>query len=393
MGQEKNIVDDLPLDYRIVDSFEDLQRVAEAFERQQSVAVDLEADSMYHFRERVCLIQMASRNLFVVIDPLKIGDLSPLRGVFENPRIQKIFHGADYDVRSLYRDFSFKINTMFDTQVASRFLGIRQTGLDAVLQERFGIRLDKKFQKKDWSLRPLPPEMIEYAAKDVLYLHPLSKILQAELKEKNRLSWVQEECEGLSRVRPAENPNAPLFLRFKGAGRLNRRHLAILEALLQFRRHIAETLDRPLFKVIGNHALMRIAVDKPISLKELEDSRALSSGQFRNYGRGIVEAVNHALLVSDAELPVYPRVKTTPVPPEVAPRVKALKSRIENLAASLELEAPVLCPKALIGTIATVNPVNIGSLKALPDLKNWQLRTFGHEIVAVLKELKGKNKR
>ncbi|MDY0378799.1 MAG: ribonuclease D, partial [Desulfobacterales bacterium] len=155
------MMDSLQLDYRIVDTFEDLQRVAEGFETQRSVAVDLEADSMYHFQERVCLIQMASRNLSVVIDPLKIGDLSPLRSVFENPRIQKIFHGADYDVRSLYRDFSFNINQMFDTQVACRFLGIRQTGLDAVLQERFGIRLDKKYQKKDWSRRPLPPEMIE----------------------------------------------------------------------------------------------------------------------------------------------------------------------------------------------------------------------------------------
>ncbi len=393
MGQEKNMMDSLQLDYRIVDTFEDLQRVAEGFETQRSVAVDLEADSMYHFQERVCLIQMASRNLSVVIDPLKIGDLSPLRSVFENPRIQKIFHGADYDVRSLYRDFSFNINQMFDTQVACRFLGIRQTGLDAVLQERFGIRLDKKYQKKDWSRRPLPPEMIEYAAKDVLYLHPLSKILQAELKEKNRLSWVQEECQSLSHVRPAENGGAPLFLRFKGAGRLNRRHLAILEALLQFRRHIAETLDRPLFKVIGNHALMRIAVEKPASLKDLEDSRALSPGQFRMYGRGIVEAVCRALTAPDAELPVYPRTKTAPVSPEIALRVKALKSRIENLAESLKLDASVLCPRALIGTIATANPVNIRSLKALPDLKNWQRKTFGHEIVTVLNDLKGKNKR
>ncbi len=393
MGQEKNMMDSLSLDYRIVDTFEDLQGVAEVFESQLSVAVDLEADSMYHFRERVCLIQMASRNLSVVVDPLKIGDLSPLKNVFESPRIQKIFHGADYDVRSLYRDFSFNINQMFDTQVACRFLGIRQTGLDAVLQERFGVRLNKKYQKKDWSRRPLPPEMIEYAAKDVMYLLPLSRILKEELKEKNRLSWVEEECKGLSRVRPAENEGDPLFLRFKGAGRLNRRHLAILEALLQFRRHIAETLDRPLFKVIGNHALMRISVEKPASLKELEDSHALSPGQFRMYGHKIVEAVNHALSASDAELPVYPRIIKAPVSPEVAPRVKALKSRIEKLAESLELEASVLFPRALIGTIAAVNPLNIRSLKALPDMKNWQRKTFGHEIVTVLKDLKGKNNR
>jgi len=171
--------------YNIIDSGSQLNEAA--------IAVDVEADSMYHFKEKVCLIQMATANVNVVIDPFVIKDLSALNPIFKRKDIQKIFHGADYDVRSLYRDFTISINNLFDTELASRFLGFPGTGLEAVLKKKFAITLDKKFQRKDWSKRPLPREMIAYAAEDARYLLPLARDLKAELKEKGRLSWVDEE--------------------------------------------------------------------------------------------------------------------------------------------------------------------------------------------------------
>mgnify|MGYP006304337543 CR=1 FL=1 len=168
------------LNYKMIETPEEFEELVRRIEKQDAVAFDVEADSMFHFREKVCLIQMAVEDRSYVIDPFKIEDLSPLKGPFGDPAIQKIFHGADYDIRSLYRDYGIVIKNLFDTQLASRFIGAKCTGLEAVVQKRFDVRLNKKYQKKDWSERPLPEKMIEYAARDAIYLKPLAEILQRE---------------------------------------------------------------------------------------------------------------------------------------------------------------------------------------------------------------------
>jgi len=249
-------------DYKIIDNFEALKDLARTIDREETVGVDLEADSMYHFKEKVCLIQMAARDVNVVIDPLRVKDLSPLKPIFKRKDVCKIFHGADYDVRSLYRDFDVSINNLFDTELASRFLGYSETGLEAVLKNKFGVTLDKKFQRKDWSRRPLPQDMVAYAAKDARYLLPLAIELKRELEVMGRLCWVQEECAILSKVRPNTNNTDPLYLHFKGAGKLNPRSLAVLERLLQYRRRVARKKDKPLFRIFGSRSLLELAEKK-----------------------------------------------------------------------------------------------------------------------------------
>ena len=163
-----------PNGYRVIERSAELKDAARQLAETHEIAFDLEADSMYHFQEKVCLIQIATGNDTLVVDPLKVDDLSPLKPVMANQRIRKVLHGADYDIRSLYRDFGIEVHNLFDTELASRFLGIRETGLDAVLQQRFSVGLDKKYQRKDWSKRPLPEAMMNYAAGDVHHLLPLA---------------------------------------------------------------------------------------------------------------------------------------------------------------------------------------------------------------------------
>ncbi len=143
--------------YKIIDTVAGLEKAVRTLEKGKAVAVDMEADSMYHFKEKVCLIQMATKKSSILIDPLHVKDLSSLKPLFSDPDIKKIFHGADYDVRSLFRDFTIEINNLFDTELACRFLGNEGTGLEAVLKKYLDISLNKKYQKKDWSQRPLPP--------------------------------------------------------------------------------------------------------------------------------------------------------------------------------------------------------------------------------------------
>ena len=372
--------------YKIINTRNDLENFVRTIENEKAVGVDLEADSMYHFKEKVCLIQMAAGNINVVIDPLVIKDLSPLKPIFKRSDICKIFHGADYDVRSLYRDFRITIHNLFDTELASRFLGVPETGLEAVLKKKFAVTLDKKFQRKDWSRRPLPPDMIAYAAEDARYLLPLAQGLKAELDERNRLGWVNEECEYLSRVRPITVNDQPLYLNFKGAGKLDSRSLAVLENLLGFRREVARRKDKPLFRIFGNRSLMELAGKKPLNLKQLEKTRALSSRQISMYGRQMLAAIQGAMNLPAEELPVYPRKKSPRISLAVAGRVKALRTWRDKQAQKLAIDPALICNKALMSTIAVQRPLNLSELAAIKEMKNWQKKEFGRDIVRVLKQ-------
>ena len=365
----------------------ELDRFAEQLTKLRIIGVDLEADSMYQFREKVCLIQIATPHTTAVIDPLQIHNLAVLKPVFKNTGILKVFHGADYDIRSLYRDFKISINNLFDTELACRFLGFKETGLEAVLKKRYNVHLDKKYQRKDWSKRPLPQEMIAYAAKDVRYLIPLAKSLQQELKNKGRLSWVEEECRHSSKVRPTNNNLGPLFVGFKGAGKLGPRGLAVLEELLQMRKKIAQQQDSPLFRIIGNKSLLMLAETRPSNLNKLRKSEILGSKQIDRYGKDIVAAVTKALQIPIKNLPKYPRKTAPTVPAIVAKRVTELRSWRDRMARQLKVDPAIIGTKALISAIAVQKPLTISSLSKMKALKTWQTKEFGHDIIDILKSV------
>jgi ribonuclease D len=374
--------------YKIIDTEAGLEKAVSILENTKTVAVDMEADSMYHFQVKVCLVQMATEKSTIVVDPLQVKNLSPLKPLFSNPDIKKIFHGADYDVRSLFRDFSIEINHLFDTELACRFLGIKETGLEAILEKYLNINLDKRCQKKDWSQRPLPQEMIDYAAGDVKYLLKLAQVCEKELEKKCRLAWVLEECNCLSKVRPVLSDEEPLFLKFKGAGRLKSKSLAVLEALLQFRKGVAEKKDKPLFKIIGNDSMMKIATAKPVTLRRLKGINALSEKQIHMYGNDLIAVVAGALKIPDSKLPVYPKKKALVLPYEIPKRIKALKSWRASKVRALEIDPGIICNNALITSIAIQNPVDKRSLDKIKEMRNWQKQEFGREIITLLKRLK-----
>jgi ribonuclease D len=372
-------------DFDIVDTRSALEDLVEKLHAQAEIAVDLEADSMYHYKEKVCLIQLAADSITAVVDPLKIGDLAVLKPLFNARHIRKVIHGADYDVRSLYRDFQITLRNLFDTQLASRFLGYAETGLDAVLQQTFAISLDKRFQRKDWSRRPLPEDMLAYAAEDVRHLIPLARNMETELEEKGRLSWVLEECKLLSKVRPTANESDPLFLHFKGAGGLSVRSLAALEAMLQYRKEVAQLHDRPLFRVISNTSLLQLALDKPITVEQLKRTDVLSPKQVALHGHRLVAAIQKALDLPQSRMRRYPHQKPPRVPSAAVARITALKKWRNRKAKQLNIDPSLICSKALISTIATARPRHIEDLRILPDMRSWQREEFGTEILRVIK--------
>ena len=198
------------------------------------VAVDTEAASFHRYNDRIYLIQVSSRDRTAVIDPLAIPDLSALGALLANPAVETVFHDADYDLRILHRDLGFTATNLFDTRIAAQLLNEPGIGLAALLQKHFGLTLDKKYQRADWSIRPLLQGMLEYAAADTRHLPVLRDIIKRELEEKGRWSWAAEEFALLERVRwSPSGPPGEAYLRIKGARTLRGHQYPVLRELYE----------------------------------------------------------------------------------------------------------------------------------------------------------------
>lgn len=360
-----------------------IARFAEELHREPAIAVDLEADSMHCYRDKVCLLQFSTAERTMLVDPLAVEDLDPLKPVLADPQVRKIFHAADYDIRCLSRDFGIEIRGLFDTMVSCQFLGEEKVGLADVLGKYFDVELDKRYQRADWSVRPLTPEMISYAAEDTRHLHRLVELLEARLKEKGRLGWVTEEFSLLEQVRHSE-PEGPLFLRAKGAGTLDRRQLAVLEELLQWRDREAQRRDCPLFRVVGNKSLLDLARNTPQTQRGLVAIEGISPRLADRYGKQMLQAIERGLAVPERQLPVYPRSPRPERDPEAERRLALLKEMRTAKAAELEMDPGILINNAMLEQISRNPPRKAADLSGFDGLKNWQREVLGPKILKAL---------
>lgn len=355
--------------------------------REPLLACDLEADSLHHYQEKVCLIQLSTPRESILIDPLAFSDLTALAPVMADAAVRKLFHGADYDIRSLHRDFGIEVHNLFDTMIACQFLGEKEVGLAAVLKKRFGVELDKRYQKADWSKRPLPEGMIDYAIEDTCLLSELYRQLAEELRAKGRLSWVEEECELLSRVRPASRGDEPFFLRFKGAAGIEPRNLAVLEELLRFRDEKASQRDVPAFKIIGNESLRELAMILPRKWGELTNIPGLTPKLVDRYGQGILDAVARGMACPSDRLPVYPRHRRPVRDRHQEERLKRLKQWREIRSRELGIDGGILANNALLEALSDKDLTKEGEAEALASMKRWQREEFGGELLELLRRI------
>jgi ribonuclease D len=360
-----------------------LAEVADILSQQTEIAVDLEMDSLHHYREKVCLVQISTRQQSWLIDPLALTSLAPLAAPLANPDILIVMHGADYDIRSLHRDFDIEVSNLFDTMIAARFLGITEFGLAALLRARFGIELDKKYQKADWSKRPISREMCAYATADTSDLLPLYDQLRAELADKNRVEWLKEEGRMVCQARVSEK-DGPLFLYCKGAGKLRGHTLAILEELLQMRDRQSDLLDRPPFKVLSADTLIEVAETRPQSLHELSLLKGMTPGQLQRHGAGILSAVERGIATPENKLPHFPRSAKKEVLERVKERLKSLKAWRERYSLQLGLDPGVLAPNWLLEAVADTQGPAKEELDVILGMREWQKRLFGEDLTRIL---------
>jgi ribonuclease D len=373
-------------DFEIIETRADLDAFAQELLAEKVIGVDTEADSFYHYFDKTCLVQVATRRQIYLIDPLAFGgprELAPLGPVFASPAICKVFHAAEYDIFVLKRDCSFRFRNLFDSMISAQLLGYPSIGLASLAKRHFDVELPKDEQRSDWSQRPLTRQQLSYAAADVLYLIPLAERLTRELRKAKRLAWAEEEFEALAaREWPERHFDEYGYLRLKGARRLDPHSLSVLRELYRMRDERAQELDRPPFKVMGNRTLLEIAERKPRKLSELAQIKGITDLLLRRMGRYTLAAVREGRGRDHGPLP---RLGTGRRRMDRAAdrRLTALKHWRAQRAAELSMDPGVLCPNSALEAIAWRAPREVADLASLEGLKGWFAREFGAEVVAL----------
>ncbi len=354
-----------------------------------TLAVDTEGASFHRYHDRIYLLQLSTKERHAIIDPLRAGTLDALGKVVESRAVEIVFHDADYDLRLLHQDYGWHVANIFDTRLAAQLLGIRTFGLAALLQRFFDVRLDKRFQRADWSMRPLSKEMLAYAAQDTLHLLELREQLRAELQRRERWSWAAEEFERLEGTRWEEEDTTTAFLRIKGARDLTRRELALLRELVPWREEVARELDRSTFRVVGNEVLLELTRRAPSTKAELGAIKGMPRGMIETRAAGVLDAIKRGLGVAEADLPRFPKSPRWARDPDFDDRVNRLRQVRDAKARDLDLEPGVLCPRERLEAIARRQATSLDALAEVPDLRRWQIDVLGADLVRAMGSANG----
>jgi len=373
----------LPLPIELVDQSARFNTAIQEIMSSSVIALDTESNSFHRYPEQLCLIQAASKQNIYIIDTISLQDLTPLKKTLENNSIKKVLHSADYDIRSLDRHYGIRIRNLYDTSIASRFVGIVQFGLSYIIKDLLGVTIhkSKRLQKADWGQRPLSSEAIEYAANDVRYLFALQKILDMKLQTLGRTTWVAEECARLEKVRySSPNPDTA-YLFIKGTHKLDGCGLAILRSLYLFREKEARRWRRPPTLLIPDVVLSSLANNPTMSLAEVP---SLGQIGLKRFGRGLRKALHNGFIAPPINRP--PVISTDRLNNKQIKRLSLLKIWRTSLGETLSLDPSLLWPKASLERLAKAPDTLEIELKS-KDIRHWQREQFASSLQDFLKSL------
>lgn len=327
-------------------------------------AVDTEADSLHRYSESLCLIQFSDGKRHVLVDPLAIDDLEPLREFLAHATCW--MHGADYDMHMLKTHLGVIPPTVYDTQIGARLLGVRKFGYGDLVLHYMGVELEKTSQKADWAKRPLTSVMKQYALNDVIYLLPMAEIIVDRLKEAGRYEWFVESCEAARRKSMEKPQEREDRWRIKGSGKLDPRGLNFLRALWNWRDAEAAKWDRPPFMVTGNRQLLEWTAIL------LEGKTPRLPRHFRgNRIKNFQHAVDSARATKEVDMPQRIRGKRRRKDKQFDERLDALIAERNKVAEELDIDSSLIAPRAILEALAGKNE------GAVDLLLNWQRDLLG----------------
>ena len=365
--------------YTLIDQPGQLSPLLEALDRVEEVALDTEADNMFHYRTRVCLLQFLVGDDIFLVDALAAMKLDPLWEQLSEKHL--LMHGSDFDLRLLHDLCRFRPKSIFDTMLAAQLINRPRIGLAALLEDHFGVKLSKESQKANWSKRPLTQKMLDYAALDVFYLPALRDILTKELRKLGRLEWHSQQCRaqiesGAAGFAPPDDNDWRIGRseRLRGAG------LSVLHAVWHWREQTAQRLDVPPFKVCSSDLLLKIANAAETGESEATIMATVHLGRRHDRLATSLAAAIRAGLARDPK--TLPRRRgrdpnhVALTQAEVA-RLDRIKDDRDKIAAKLALDPTLIANRAQLAQIARsprridelLLPWQAGLLRDQPSLK------------------------
>ena len=324
-----------------------------------SLAIDLEANSMFAYREQVCLIQVSTPEQDFILDPLAEFDLHELGEIIADTAVEKIFHAAEYDLILMQRQYGWELNNLFDTMWAARILGYQRFGLASLLEEFYDVKLNKRYQKSDWCRRPLTQEQLEYACYDTHFLFQLRDRLARELEEAGRWEEAQEIFAAQTQITLPDNGFDPDdFWSINGVQHLSRQQQAVLKALAIYRDQEARRRDLPLFKVFSNRTMLDLARQTPRQMRELDEIHGMSQGQTRRYGQALLGVIAEGLAAPPPARPGGAKRQ----PDAVMARYDRLHTWRKERARDRGVESDVIVSRDALWEIARSNPQTVAEL-------------------------------
>lgn len=370
--------------YQFVQNEAEWQQCVAALRGHNRLAIDLEANSLYAYQEQICLIQISIPGKDYIIDPIAGLDLKPFGALLEDSSVEKIFHAAEYDLILIKREFGWQMKNLFDTMWAARILGVNRVGLANMLEERYGAKLNKKYQKANWCRRPLSGSQLAYAQMDTHYLHQLRDDLAAELDAAGRSVEAKEIFEEQILVEPPVKEFDPdSFWYINGVHDLEDHQKAVLKAINIYRDEEAQRQNRPHFKVFGEKTMLQLARQEPENARQLEAIHGMTSGQINRYGQQLLRMIREN---KNGPSPKRPSRNYQRPPEEIANRYEKLHNWRKEWAKKRGVESDVILSRQKLWELARSNPQTLAELENTAVLGPWQFQTYAQEILKILKE-------
>ena len=375
--------------YQYVDNDAAVESLIRRMELARRVALDTEADSLHHYFQKVCLLQLTIDGENYIVDPLSGTDLEPFLRVLADKSL--ILHGGDYDLRMMRLSFGFRPkNEVFDTLLAAQLLGYEQLGLVSLVEHFFDVPLTKHGQKSDWTRRPLTGEQLQYASDDTRYLEPLANRLHAELHKLGRDEWHRESCERMVRSTGNQsNRNPEEAWRIKGLRFLDRRQLALVRELWHWREREAIKANRPPFKIMGNQRIVELAIwaseHRKTSLRRGPKLPRHCTGQ---RFKALEKAVHKALSLPESEWPDHrkpkPQIESVP---DFKPQMRLLREECARIAGELGIDPAVIASRATLAAVVRNRPRTEKETMALSSMMRWQVKLLKPAIDRIMATL------
>ena len=367
---------------RLIATSEALEAVAGSISGQPAVGLDTEFVRTRTYYARLGLIQIADTSGVWLVDAVELPSLGAIAGVLADPGVERVLHSCGEDLGAFLHHFGALPPSIFDTQIAAALVGLGfSLSYQALVEQVLGVRLDKEETRSDWTARPLSDAQLEYAARDVAHLLPLHEDLLARLRARGRESWAREEFARLLDPARYEVEPAEAFRRVKGAGGLDRRGLATLMILSEWREQEARRNDVARPFVVRDEALLEIARRRPQRPDDLPEVLTLPPRERRRYGQALLDAVDRAARLAEHDLPH--QTPRTPRIERASELVRGLQALVADRAKELGVAPEVLAHKRALERLVR-EVAGHGSRELPPELEGWRREVVGLAALSYL---------